>query len=365
MLRRPDHVVRRRDDERGVADRRGVVAQGAEWTDLGHGTSRNGTSPAALGTGPSYDSVRSAAVDRATFGGCKASLLRPGSSRSPGGVSLIRRPLAPRRSQRTQAAARSVVVFGLLAAALGVLAGPVAAADAPTMTARVLVGGHARIGSWVAISVHLHNDGPAVSGELRVASGTQGETRFGTAVDLPTQSDKTYVLYAQPPTFGTQLDVLLVEGDRTIASVKARFTSHEASQLDRRRDRRASGTDRRRSGPAPELRPGRAAGREPRAGGPPGAARGLECDRPDHLAGHRRQPPDDGADRRPPRLDGGRWPARDRRRHRRSEVAGGLPGRAVALPPRRHDRRPAGEPGRAARRTPGRSDHPARPCRAS
>ena len=57
----------------------------------------------------------------------------------------------------------------------------VAAADGPTMEARVLLGGHARLGSWIAIAVHLKNDGPAVTGELRLAGGTQGQTQFGDA----------------------------------------------------------------------------------------------------------------------------------------------------------------------------------------
>ena len=47
-------------------------------------------------------------------------------------------------------------------------------ADPPTMTARVLLQGHARLGSWIAIQVHLHNDGPSVSGELRLQGGSPG-----------------------------------------------------------------------------------------------------------------------------------------------------------------------------------------------
>ena len=84
----------------------------------------------------------------------------------------------------------------------------------------------------MAVSVHLTNDGPPVTGELRIsAGGTRVQTRFATAVDLPTQSDKTYVLYAQPPAFGSQLEVVLVDGDRTIASAKPKYTSHDSSQL--------------------------------------------------------------------------------------------------------------------------------------
>jgi hypothetical protein len=125
---------------------------------------------------------------------------------------------------------RLVAALGVVLATLGPIAMPVSAADAPSIEARVLVAGQARVGSWMAISVHLRNDGPAVSGELRLAGGAQSQTRFGTIVDLPTQSDKTYLLYAQPPAFGAQLDVLLVDGDRTVTTTKVTYTIHEAAQ---------------------------------------------------------------------------------------------------------------------------------------
>ncbi|MEP6638956.1 MAG: hypothetical protein ABJC39_06350 [Chloroflexota bacterium] len=139
-------------------------------------------------------------------------------------------PFAPRRSPGARRAARLVVMLGLLLAALGPAAGSVAASGL-TMEARVLLAGHARVGSWVAISVHLKNDGPAVNGELRLAGGTQGQTRFGTVVDLPTQSDQVYLLYAQPPSFGNELSVVLVEGETTVSTAKATFTIHDATQL--------------------------------------------------------------------------------------------------------------------------------------
>jgi hypothetical protein len=126
---------------------------------------------------------------------------------------------------------RVAAVVSVLLGASGPVAMPVAAAGGPTMEARVMLGGHARVGSWVAISVHLKNDGPAIDGELQIAGGTQSQTHFSVAADLPTQADKTFVLYAQPPTFGTELQVLLVEGDRTVASVKAQFAADDGTQL--------------------------------------------------------------------------------------------------------------------------------------
>ena len=128
-------------------------------------------------------------------------------------------------------AIRVLAAFGLAIAGLGpVGAAPVAAVDGPTMDAHVELAGHARVGSWMAISVHLTNNGPALTGELRLAGGAQSQVRFGTPVDLPTQSDKTYLLYAQPPGFGNELNVLLVEDDRTLVSRKVTFVGHEATQ---------------------------------------------------------------------------------------------------------------------------------------
>ncbi len=144
---------------------------------------------------------------------------------------MPRHPFMPRHSLAARRGARIMAAIALVLTALGPVAGPAAAVDGPTMEARILLGGHARLGSWVAISVHLKNDGPAVSGELRLAGGSQGQTRFGVAVELPTQSDQVHVLYAQPPAFGGSLSVTLVDGDKTIASAKPTFTTHDATQL--------------------------------------------------------------------------------------------------------------------------------------
>ena len=126
---------------------------------------------------------------------------------------------------------RSLAAAALLLLALGsVTPGLAAGADGLTMEAQPLLGGHARVGSWMAIGVHLRNDGPPIQGELRLAGGAQGRTRFGTTVDLPTQSDKTYVLYAQPPAFGRDLEIALVSGNQRVATTKAQFTVHDAAQ---------------------------------------------------------------------------------------------------------------------------------------
>jgi len=142
-----------------------------------------------------------------------------------------RHPFMPRHSPGARHAARIFAALALVVTALGPVSAPTSAAGGPTMEARILLGGHARLGSWVAISVHLKNDGPAVSGELRMAGGSQRQTTFGKAVELPTQSDQVHVLYAQPPTFGSDLSVALVSGNATIATAKASLNTHDASQL--------------------------------------------------------------------------------------------------------------------------------------
>lgn len=124
-----------------------------------------------------------------------------------------------------------MATFALLLVALGPTVVPATAADGLTMEARILLNGNARIGSWMAIEIHLVNDGPAVTGELRLAGGSQGQTRFGTAVDLPTQSDKVYTLYAQPPAFGSELEIVLASGEQKVASTKAKFSIHDTTQL--------------------------------------------------------------------------------------------------------------------------------------
>lgn len=106
----------------------------------------------------------------------------------------------------------------------------VAAADAVAMSARPLSGGHVRIGTWTAIEVDLANDGPAVSGELRLGSDQAAASSYAALVDLPTGSRKRYVLYAQPSIFGRDIAVRLVSGDTTLASATIPITVHDPYQ---------------------------------------------------------------------------------------------------------------------------------------
>lgn len=158
-------------------------------------------------------------------------MLRPPSPQPPAGVFVRRRPTRFGAQPPFRHAWRALALVGVVLGLLGPMAIPAAAADLPTMEAHALLSGNARIGSWMAIQVHLVNNGPAITGELRLAGGTQGQTRFGTVVDLPTQSDKTYLLYAQPPAFGSELEVILAERDQKVVSTKVKFAIHDATQL--------------------------------------------------------------------------------------------------------------------------------------
>ena len=134
-------------------------------------------------------------------------------------------PIAKARSILTLAA-----VGLLLLVSLGVPVA-VAADGGPTMTARALLQGHVRIGSWFAIAVDVENAGPTVTGEIRIAGGIDNRTRYGTPVELATGSRKTVLLYAQPPSFGNTMKVQLVSGDQVIAESTVAIALHDQFQL--------------------------------------------------------------------------------------------------------------------------------------
>jgi hypothetical protein len=119
-----------------------------------------------------------------------------------------------------------VVLTGLLP-----FAATASAVEGLTMDAHALFQGHTRNGTWMALKVSLSNDGPAITGELRISGGVSGKTRFGPPVDLPTGSRKDYTLYAQPPSFGGNLEVALISGTATITTSQVKFALHDASQL--------------------------------------------------------------------------------------------------------------------------------------
>ena len=151
-----------------------------------------------------------------------------------GSIGVCVRQRGFKRVSRFARAGAAIALLTGIVAAPAAAGRPVHAVAPPpglTMEARVLLNGHARVGSWMAIDVHLANDGPPISGELRMPGGVQGRTVFGTVVDVPTQSDKTYRLYAQPPGFGRELEISLVDGPSTIATAAAEFSVHDIGQL--------------------------------------------------------------------------------------------------------------------------------------
>jgi hypothetical protein len=143
------------------------------------------------------------------------------------GVAVPRSP----HLRSVRSARRAALLLGAWLVLGSGMAGPAAAADGPTMDARALLQGHSRVGSWLAIEVHLQNDGAPIVGELRLQGGAQGGTSFSLPIDLASPADKKFIIYAQPPSFGQQLEVLLVSGDQTVTRKKVAFTVHDPTQL--------------------------------------------------------------------------------------------------------------------------------------
>ena len=124
-----------------------------------------------------------------------------------------------------------MVALFLALLALLPAAAPVAAVEGLTIEGRALLQGHGRPGSWMAIAVEVANDGPSILGELRLAGGNTGRTRFGVTADLPTGSRKTFLLYAQPPSFGQSIEVALVVDGQAVQTVDVRIALHDSTQL--------------------------------------------------------------------------------------------------------------------------------------
>jgi hypothetical protein len=127
------------------------------------------------------------------------------------------------------AAARAVVALGLAASWLLVPhAGPVRAAGSVTLDAHAQLAGHVRPGAWAEVDVLISNDGPSLTGELRVRTQVSGASQFGVAADLASGAHKEYWLYAQPPLFGSKLSIDFVVGSETVATKDIAIKSHDA-----------------------------------------------------------------------------------------------------------------------------------------
>ena len=238
--------------------------------------------------------------------------------------------------------ARLVAACLLVLAAAGPTAPAALAADPPTMTARVLLQGHARVGSWIAIEVHLVNSGPSISGEIRLQGGSQGGTRYATAVQLDSPSDKTWILHAQPPSFGQQLEVVLASSGQILLRQKVAVTIHDPGQLTvgviAENGPKVVGTL-----SLPAVQNQQPAVDHPAHGRRPADPdRGVVRARPPRLAGRRRLDPQHGAADRDARLAGARRAPRDRRRDGRDRRARRVSRRHPALSPELDGRRRGG-----------------------
>lgn len=139
---------------------------------------------------------------------------------------------AARHRQRDLLPAHSVRLAGVLLVLLSLLLPAVArgATADVTLSAGAFLGGHVRVGAWTAVEVTVTNAGPTIQGELRLTSQQQGRSTYGVEVDLPTGSNKSYTLYTQPSVFGRQIQVALVEGAQTLATVEIPVTPHNANE---------------------------------------------------------------------------------------------------------------------------------------
>src|SRR5262249_15551744 len=99
-----------------------------------------------------------------------------------GGRVTVRLHAQPRPAASRRALVRVAALLAVLALGFGPFALTGSAAGGLTMSARILLQGHARVGGWAAIEVDLQNDGPPVDGELRMNGGSQSTSTYAMAV---------------------------------------------------------------------------------------------------------------------------------------------------------------------------------------
>lgn len=105
-------------------------------------------------------------------------------------------------------------------------AAPVSAQDEPiTMSAQVGFDGYFKQNEWTPVRVTISNSGPDVEGVVVIEqpSGSSGDkVQYQTPVLLPGQSRKTITLYVVVESYQSSMTIKLVDGNRTLASVKER-----------------------------------------------------------------------------------------------------------------------------------------------
>ncbi len=137
-------------------------------------------------------------------------------------------------------AARWLLALLILGAALAGAASSYAApalqsAQGITLSARAGFDGYYKDGFWVPVRLTVANDGPDLSGTLRIAVprdyGT-AETVYSRAVDLPTQSRREIFLYVVPEGVMSSLKVALVnEKNKPVKEASVRMAQVTPADL--------------------------------------------------------------------------------------------------------------------------------------
>ena len=127
-----------------------------------------------------------------------------------------------------------LILGGGVAGAASAFAAPLAQSGL-TFSIRAGFDGYYKDGYWIPVRVTVANDGPDLSGTLRISVPRNygaSETIFSRAVDLPTQSRREIVLYVIPEGALTTLDVVLVnEKNKVAASKSVRMTQITPTDL--------------------------------------------------------------------------------------------------------------------------------------
>ena len=108
-------------------------------------------------------------------------------------------------------AALAAALVALVAASLGI--GPVRAASAVAIDARVLLGGRYEAGGWAAVAVTLVNESSPTDGYLIAESDAGTVRRY---VEMPAGARKVVTLYVRPGGFQRELTVRYEEPNGTV-----------------------------------------------------------------------------------------------------------------------------------------------------
>jgi hypothetical protein len=127
-----------------------------------------------------------------------------------------------------------LILAGGLAGAASLSAAPL---DQSGLTFAIHAGfdGYYKDGDWIPVRITVANDGPDLSGALRVSVPRNygpAQTVFSRPVDLPTQSRREIFLYVMPEGVLTTVDVVLVnDKNKVVASKSVRMTQITPTDL--------------------------------------------------------------------------------------------------------------------------------------